>query len=83
MMNPTVPQESKGKTRPRPVKARSEPPPEVSKPSLPPVSSCDDLKVLIAKRAYQLYAERGYRHGYALDDWLEAEREILSQVPPV
>jgi hypothetical protein len=38
---------------------------------------------LIAKRAYELYCERGYRHGYALDDWLDAEREILSQVPPV
>lgn len=48
-----------------------------------PVSPCDDLHMLIAKRAYELYCERGYRHGYALDDWLEAEREILSQVPPV
>lgn len=48
-----------------------------------PVSSCDDPHVLIAKRAYELYGERGYRHGYALDDWLDAEREILSQIPPV
>ena len=47
------------------------------------VSPCDDLHVLIAKRAYELYSERGYRHGYALDDWLDAEREILSQIPPV
>jgi hypothetical protein len=41
-----------------------------------------DLHALIAKRAYELYAERGYRHGHALDDWLEAEREILSRFPP-
>ncbi len=47
-----------------------------------PVSSCDDLHVLIAKRAYELYNDRGYRHGYALDDWLDAEREILSRLPP-
>ena len=47
-----------------------------------PVSSYDDLHVLIAKRAYELYNERGYRHGYALDDWLDAEREILSRLPP-
>jgi hypothetical protein len=47
------------------------------------VSPCDDLHILIAKRAYELYSERGYRHGSALDDWLEAEREILSQIPPV
>jgi len=48
-----------------------------------PVSSCDDPHILIAKRAYELYNERGYRHGFALDDWLDAEREILSQIPPV
>jgi len=49
----------------------------------PQVSSCDDPHILIAKRAYELYSERGYRHGNALDDWLDAEREILSQIPPV
>lgn len=43
-----------------------------------PVSPCDDLQIRIAQRAYELHAERGYRDGYALDDWLEAEREILS-----
>lgn len=48
-----------------------------------PLSPCDDPHILIAKRAYELFSERGYRHGYALDDWLEAEREILSQIPPV
>jgi Protein of unknown function (DUF2934) len=48
-----------------------------------PLSPCEDLHVLIAKRAHDLYSERGYRHGSALDDWLEAEREILSQIPPV
>ena len=42
-----------------------------------PVSPCDDLQVRIANRAYELHAERGYRQGHALDDWLEAEREIL------
>ena len=47
------------------------------------VSQCDDLQALIAKRAYELYCERGYRQGCSLDDWLEAERDILSQIPPV
>jgi hypothetical protein len=41
------------------------------------VSPCDDLHVRIAQRAYELHAERGYREGHALDDWLEAEREII------
>jgi hypothetical protein len=42
-----------------------------------PVSPSDDLQVRIAKRAYEIYLERGSRPGYALSDWLEAEREIL------
>jgi hypothetical protein len=57
--------------------------PPAQKPHALPVSPCEDLHVLIAKRAYELYNERGYRDGSALDDWLEAEREILSQIPPV
>ena len=52
------------------------------KPHAMPLSPCDDLHVLIAKRAYGLYSERGYRGGSAFDDWLDAEREILSQLPP-
>lgn len=42
-----------------------------------PVSSCDDLQARIATRAYEIHLERGYCSGYALSDWLEAEREIL------
>jgi len=45
-----------------------------------PVLPCDDLQARIAKRAYEIHAERGYRYGYALDDWLEAERETLEAV---
>ena len=57
--------------------------PPAQKPHALPLSPCEDLQVLIAKRAYALYSERGYRGGAALDDWLEAEREVLSQIPPV
>ena len=53
----------------------------VQKPHALPLSPCEDLHVLIAKRAYELHGERGCRHGSALDDWLDAEREILSQIP--
>jgi hypothetical protein len=48
-----------------------------------PLLPYEELYVLIAKRAYELYGERGYRDGSALDDWLEAEREVVSQIPPV
>ena len=48
-----------------------------------PVLPCEDLHILIATRAHELYSERGSRGGSALDDWLDAEREVLSQITPV
>jgi hypothetical protein len=30
----------------------------------------------IAKRAHQLFEERGCKHGFELDDWLAAEKEL-------
>jgi len=34
----------------------------------------------IQARAYQIFQERGFRDGFALDDWLNAERESLTPV---
>lgn len=48
-----------------------------------PLSPCEDPQARIAKRAYELYCERGYRDGSAVEDWLDAEREILSQIPAI
>ncbi len=31
----------------------------------------------IADRAYKLYVQRGQEHGHDIEDWLEAERQIL------
>jgi hypothetical protein len=31
----------------------------------------------IAARAYQLYLERGFQPGHDLDDWLQAEYELM------
>ena len=44
-----------------------------------PVSPYGSLEGRIAQRAYELYAERGYRQGCDLDDWYEAEREVLGR----
>ncbi len=51
--------------------------PQIDSAHSQPVSPQDDVQARIANRAYALYAERGYRPGHALDDWLEAEREIV------
>ncbi|OQW36169.1 MAG: hypothetical protein A4E19_00485 [Nitrospira sp. SG-bin1] len=38
----------------------------------------DNLRERIAKRAYELYLERGCRPGCDVEDWVDAEREMLS-----
>lgn len=39
----------------------------------------DDLRALVAAQAYSLYAQRGYEDGHDFEDWLEAERRILTE----
>jgi Protein of unknown function (DUF2934) len=36
----------------------------------------------IARRAYELYERRGRQEGHDLEDWLEAEREVLGPRVP-
>jgi HSP20 family molecular chaperone IbpA len=40
----------------------------------------EDMHRLIARRAYELYRGGGFTHGHDLDDWLQAESEILESV---
>jgi hypothetical protein len=41
-------------------------------PSAPSPRAGDD----VARRAYEMFCERGCEHGHDLDDWLQAEREL-------
>ena len=34
----------------------------------------------IARRAHEIYDARGGQHGKAIDDWLQAEREIDAEM---
>ncbi len=36
----------------------------------------------IAERAYQIYLERGKKHGSDFNDWVQAEKELSSQDKP-
>jgi hypothetical protein len=38
-----------------------------------------DTHRAIARRAYELYVARGKTPGHALDDWLQAERELSTR----
>lgn len=39
----------------------------------------NDLRARVAAQAYSFYERRGYENGYDLEDWLEAERRILTE----
>ncbi len=38
-----------------------------------------NIQDAIRNRAYELFEERGYQHGYDRDDWLRAESEVLAR----
>jgi hypothetical protein len=38
-----------------------------------------DLQARIARRAYELFEQRGREHGHDREDWLRAEQDILDQ----
>ena len=40
-----------------------------------------EIKELIARRAYELSEARGFSHGHELEDWLRAQSEILRGGP--
>ena len=57
--------------------------PEILKPSVgdPFFERVQEINDLIARRAYELFASRGFTHGHHLEDWHRAESEILRPIP--
>ena len=43
-----------------------------------PDENSHDFHARISERAYVLYEEHGREDGQALEDWLEAERQVLN-----
>jgi hypothetical protein len=39
------------------------------------------LEKEVQVRAYEIYEQRGKGHGFALQDWLNAEAEVLARFP--
>lgn len=54
--------------------------------TMPEVASSVDQSVQaiynqVARRAYELFLQRGYAHGFHTDDWLQAESELMQPAP--
>ncbi len=41
----------------------------------------EDSHLRIAAKAYELWEQRGYRHGHDLEDWLDAEAIVVQSWP--
>jgi hypothetical protein len=54
------------------------PPSEASKTPVP--FTAEELHALISERAYFIAQRRGFVPGHDLDDWLEAEAEVLDHL---
>ena len=42
----------------------------------------EGTKKKVEERAYQLFLARGGVHGYAIDDWIKAEKEVMAKAKP-
>ncbi len=79
-------QVSKQHTKPTPAIPQGSPTqekPSTGTPTPKKQPTFDDLHARITVRAYELYVERGRREGYAEQDWLDAEREIVGRTFPL
>jgi hypothetical protein len=48
--------------------------------STQPTELLYSLRERIARKAYELWQERGYRDGYDLEDWLDAEIIVMEKI---
>jgi hypothetical protein len=55
------------------------PAPSVTNAEVKQDSSQATLEAEIRRRAYELYAQRGYTPGHENEDWFVAEREVLAR----
>ncbi|HWP84362.1 MAG TPA: DUF2934 domain-containing protein [Terriglobia bacterium] len=39
----------------------------------------EEIRKRVAIRAYEIYLDRGGQHGRDIDDWLQAEAELLAE----
>lgn len=80
------PQTAKSRSKPTPAIPQGSPiqeKPVTGTPVPKTQPMFDNLHARITVRAYELYVERRCREGYAEQDWLDAEREIVNQAFPV
>ena len=49
-----------------------------SSQTIPREVNMESVREKIEKKAYELFLQRGGVHGYAIEDWIKAEKEVMS-----
>jgi DUF2934 family protein len=77
-VEPAKPEAPKAAVKTDGVKTQPARPPTAATPvkSSAPAVKPEPTEDEIAKRAYELYLDRGAVDGFALDDWMQAETEL-------
>ncbi|MFY4730329.1 DUF2934 domain-containing protein [Nitrospira sp. BLG_2] len=75
MQTTVLPKEQKPARVPPLAKVKKRDPGSAESQTVSQAAGPSEQIALIAKRAYELYEQRGREDGHALDDWLQAERE--------
>jgi len=71
---------AKATAKPKPKSPRKPASPPRPAPQANPIELPDGMWERIAKKAYELYEQRGRQEGRALDDWLEAEAIVMEEI---
>ena len=66
--------------RKKPVSAVASPSFAAEQPRANPIELPDGMWERISQKAYELWRERGFREGYALEDWLDAEAIVMEEI---
>jgi len=66
------PKKAKAPAKPRKTAPKKEKVVAISQPTIVSLE-------MIAQVAYLKWVQRGYQHGYALEDWIKAEQELLER----
>ena len=52
---------------------------KIKRAQTPDIGSVELTEEIIRKRAYELFELHGCQHGHDMDDWLEAEAEVMGK----
>jgi hypothetical protein len=69
-------------TKAKTVRTRAKGPAETrsKKPAKKGEPGPTSLRREIEKKAYELYAKKGFQHGSDVTDWLEAEKQVVNRM---